>query len=439
MTVGKNEDKGDRIMNQAIKGSAHVLRAFFKWIFLGVAVGAVCGTVGVLFHKSITLATFWRGELPWLLYLLPVGGLVIVLFYKLLGQPVSLGTDQLFLSIQDRTRVPIAMAPLIFVSTFLTHLLGGSAGREGAALQLGGSIANGIGARLHLSEEDRRIITMAGMGALFAGLFGTPLTSVFFVMEVLAMGHMVYAAVVPCTAASLTAYGVSLLLHVSPEFYAVKVIPSFSAVSALQAAGLGVLCAGVSIVFCVVMHAAHEKAAAWIKNPYFRIAAGGAVIVLLTVLLGTTDYNGAGGHVIERAITEGNANPWDFALKLLFTAVTLGCGFKGGEIVPSFYVGATFGCVVGPLFGMDPGFAAAIGLAAVFCGNTNCPIAAVFLAIELFGGKAVPLFMIACAVSYMLSGNYSLYHAQMIPYKDLKLGVGVLPENGGSSEHKGDK
>ena len=150
-------------------------------------------------------------------------------------------------------------------------------------------------------------------------------------------------------------------------------------------------------------------------------------IIALTLLAGTRDYNGAGAQVIERAI-EGVARPQDFILKLLFTAITLGCGYKGGEIVPTFFVGATFGCVVGPLLGLDPGFAAAIGLVATFCGNTNCPIASVFLGIELFGGQAVPLFAIACAVSYMLSGYSSLYHNQLIPEKELKFGDMVTPE-----------
>lgn len=420
-------------MEKTIKGSAQLMRAFFKWIFLTVPLGAVYGLIGVLFHTCIGLATDLRGAHPWLLYLLPAGGLLIVLLYQLFRQPVSLGTDQLFTSVLDKTKVPLAMAPLIFISTFITHLMGGSAGREGAALQLGGSIANKLATWARLSEEDRRVLTMAGMGALFAGLFGTPVTAVFFVMEVLAMGHMIYAAIVPCAAASITAYGVSLLLHVRPEAYEIRNVPAFTAVSALQTLGLSVLCAGLSILFCVVMHTVHEKSAAWIKNPYLRIAAGGVIIILLTLLLHTTDYNGAGGYVIERAI-EGNARPWDFILKLLFTAVTLGCGYKGGEIVPSFYVGAAFGCVAGPLLHMDPGFAAAVGLISVFCGNTNCPIASVFLAVELFGGKAVPLFALACAVSYMLSGNFSLYHAQLRPYKNLKLGTIVLPGRDGTAE-----
>ena len=414
-------------MKLQFENAWHFLRAFLRWSLLAILVGAVCGLVGTAFHVCVNYATKWRGELPWLLYLLPVGGVVIVWLYHRLGQSSSLGTDRLFTSIQDRTAVPVAMAPLIFVATFLTHLLGGSAGREGAALQLGGSLGSDIGRLLKLSEDDRRTLTMVGMGALFAALFGTPLTATLFVMEVLCMGHMVYSSFVPCIVASLTAFGVSLLLHMEPEGYALAVVPDLNWLSALQVTGLAALCAALSVIFCAVMHISGHSFKKWMKNSYVRAIAGGAAIIALTLLVGTRDYNGAGAQVIERAIA-GEARPWDFALKLIFTAITLGCGYKGGEIVPTFFVGATFGCVVGPLLGMNPGFAAAIALVATFCGNTNCPVASVFLGIELFGGQAVPLFALACAVSYMLSGYSSLYHNQLIPEKELKFGDMVTPE-----------
>ena len=414
-------------MKLQLENAWHFLWAFLRWSLLAIMVGAVCGLVGTAFHVCVNFATQWRGALEWLLYLLPVGGVVIVWLYHRLGQSSSLGTDRLFTSIQDRTAVPVAMAPLIFVATFLTHLLGGSAGREGAALQLGGSLGSDVGRLLRLNEDDRRTLTMVGMGALFAALFGTPLTATLFVMEVLCMGHVVYTSFVPCIVASLTAFGVSLLLHMEPEGYALAVVPGLNWLSALQVTGLAALCAVLSVIFCAVMHVSGHSFKKWMKNPYVRAIAGGAAIIALTLLVGTRDYNGAGAQVIERAI-EGEARPQDFILKLIFTAITLGCGYKGGEIVPTFFVGATFGCVVGPLLGMNPGFAAAIALVATFCGNTNCPVASVFLGIELFGGQAVPLFALACAVSYMLSGYSSLYHNQLIPEKELKFGDMVTPE-----------
>ena len=414
-------------MKLQLENAWHFLRSFLRWSLLAILVGAVCGLVGTAFHVCVNYATRWRGELPWLLYLLPVGGVAIVWLYHRLGQSSSLGTDRLFTSIQDRTAVPVAMAPLIFVATFLTHLLGGSAGREGAALQIGGSLGSDIGRLLKLDENDKRTLTMVGMGALFAALFGTPLTATVFVMEMLCMGHMVYSSFVPCIVASLTAFGVSLLLHMEPEGYVLTAVPDLNWISALQVTGLAALCAALSVLFCAVMHISGHSFNKWLKNHYVRAIAGGAAIIALTLLVRTRDYNGAGAQVIERAI-EGEARPWDFILKLIFTAITLGCGYKGGEIVPTFFVGATFGCVVGPLLGMNPGFAAAIALVATFCGNTNCPVASVFLGIELFGGQAVPLFALACAVSYMLSGYSSLYHSQLLTEKDLKFGSMITPE-----------
>lgn len=401
--------------------------SFGRWYVLAFIVGLACGLAGTLFHICINYATQLRGDFPWLLYLLPVGGLVIIWVYHLFHESSLLGTDKLFIAIHQRLHVPNSMAPIIFIGTCITHLLGGSAGREGAALQLGGSISNAIARKMELTEDEQRSMTMMGMGALFASLFGTPLTATLFVMEVFCLGHIVYSSLVPCLFSCITAYCVSISLHMQPEAYTLHIVPELYSDSILQVIALSLACALLSILFCTVMH----KSGAWlkklIKNPYLRAFAGGCAIVALTLLVGTTDYNGAGGHVIERAI-EGVARPQDFILKLIFTAITLGCGFRGGEIVPTFFVGATFGCVVGPLIGMDPGFAAAIGLIATFCGNTNCPIASVFLAIELFGGKGISLFAIACAVSYMMSGNFSLYHYQIIPDQSLKYGDMIMPE-----------
>ncbi|MBO4299427.1 MAG: chloride channel protein [Clostridia bacterium] len=394
--------------------------AFLRWIVLSVIVGAACGLVGTLFSVSISCATRWREQLPWLIFLLPLGGLLIVLMYHWMKQPLTLGVDKLFLSIQEHSDVPAAMAPLIFLGTFITHLCGGSAGREGAALQLGGTLGNRIAKALRLQDNDRDTMTLIGMGALFSALFGTPLTAILFVMEVLALGHLSYSTFVPCLIASMTAYGVSALLNMKPESYALSAVPALSVRTVLMVGALAILCAMLSIAFCKVMHFSGKFMKERVKNDYMRAAVGGAVIILLTLLVGTRDYNGAGAAVIERAVS-GSARPQDFLLKLLFTAITLSCGYKGGEIVPTFYVGATFGCVIGPLLGLDPAFAAAIAMVATFCGNTNCPIASIFLSIELFGTQALHLFVIACAISYMLSGNSSLYHAQLLPDRELKL------------------
>ena len=214
------------------------------------------------------------------------------------------------------------------------------------------------------------------------------------------------------------AYGVSLHLGVEPTRFSVA-IPAQSTGVFIRVAVLGVLCAVVSIVFCVVMHGAGHLMKK-IKSPWLRVACGGVAVIVLTLLFGT-DYNGVGMDIVTAAVEQGIvAVPWAFLLKLLFTAITLAAGFKGGEVVPSFFVGATFGCAVAPLLGLPAGFGAAVGLAAVFCGVTNCPLASTLLAVELFGAEGLLYFALACCLSYMLSGYQGLYSSQTILYSKLK-------------------
>ena len=394
------------------------IRSLGKWLFLAVAVGLVCGVIGTAFHVGVHEATLLRGEHPWLLWCLPLAGLVIVGFYKLTkteGQGTNAVIDQVHLG----KGLPILLLPAIFLGTVLTHLCGGSAGREGAALQMGGTIGHQAGRLFHLDDRDLRTATMAGMAAFFAALFGTPLTAAIFSIVVISIGVMYHAAMFPCLTAALTAYGVSLLLGVEPTRFAVE-MPALAAGTMLRVGVLAVLCALVSVLFCGVMHTAEHLMEKYFPNSWVRVAVGGFAVIGLTYLCGTTDYNGAGMDVVTAAVEQGTAHPAAFLLKLLFTAVTLAAGFKGGEVVPSFFVGATFGCVVGPLLGLSAGASAAIGLVAVFCGATNCPIASIFLSIELFGDGGLLYFAIICGISYMLSGYSGLYSSQTILYSKLK-------------------
>ena len=301
----------------------------------------------------------------------------------------------------------------------LTHLCGGSAGREGAALQMGGTIGHHVGALFRLDDRDMRTATMAGMAAFFAALFGTPLTATVFAMVVISIGVMYHAAFIPCLTASLVAYGVSLLMGVEPTHFTVD-MPALETVMLLRVAVLGALCALVSILFCNTVHFAEHQMARRIPNAWVRVAAGGVGVIALTYLCGTTDYNGAGMDVITAAVEQGSAHPAAFLLKILFTAVTLSAGFKGGEVVPSFFVGATFGCVAGPLLGIPASFGGALGLVAVFCGAVNCPVASIFLSVELFGDGGLLYFALICGISYMLSGYNGLYSSQTILYSKLK-------------------
>lgn len=393
------------------------VRTFIKWTAAAAVIGAACGLVGTLFHFGVHEVTAFRGTHPWVLYLLPLAGLVIVGFYKLTGTD-GLGTDDIIDAVHQGKLLPILLLPAIFFGTILTHLCGGSAGREGAALQMGGTIGQYLGRHFQLDDRDLRVATLAGMAAFFSALFGTPLAATVFAIMVISIGVIYHVALYPSLLAALVAYGVSIHLGVEPTRFAVSV-PEQTVGIFVRVALLGVLCALVSILFCQVMHGAGHLMKR-IRNPWLRVACGGAAIIVLTLIFGT-DYNGAGMEIVTAAVEQGTvAVPWAFLLKLIFTAITLAAGFKGGEVVPSFFVGATFGCAAAPLLGLPAGFGAAVGLAAVFCGVTNCPLASTLLAVELFGAEGLLYFALACCLSYMLSGYQGLYSSQTILYSKLK-------------------
>ncbi|WP_455581712.1 chloride channel protein [Dysosmobacter sp.] len=408
-------------INEARFDVSHVglyIQALAKWLVVAVVIGGVCGAIGSAFHIGVHEATALRAAHPWLLWVLPAAGIAIVAFYKATGTE-GMGTNDIIDAVHLGKDLSIWLLPAIFLGTVLTHLCGGSAGREGAALQMGGTIGHQTGRLFRLDDRDLRTATMAGMAAFFAALFGTPLTATVFAMVVISIGVMYHAAFIPCLTASLVAYGVSLLMGVEPTRFAVD-MPGLETGMLLRVALLAALCAVVSILFCNTIHFAEHQLAKRIPNAWARVAAGGFAIVALTLLCGTTDYNGAGMDVVTAAVEQGTARPAAFLLKLLFTAVTLSAGFKGGEVVPSFFVGATFGCVAGPLLGIPPGFAAALGLVSVFCGAVNCPVASIFLSVELFGDGGLLYFALACGISYMLSGYNGLYSSQTILYSKLK-------------------
>ncbi len=392
---------------------------FFLWVVVAGITGLIGGFIGSLFHLSVEYATSFRIENDWIIFMLPLGGALIICLYKILKLGSNIGTNLVIDSIRTDGKVPFSMSPLIFISTVITHLFGGSAGREGAALQLGGSIGSQVGKILHLDEKDMHLITLCGMSGVFSALFGTPLTATFFAMEVISVGIIYYSSFIPCIVSSIVAYKVSLLFGLEPVRFNINVIPNISTENIIKVAILGALCALVSIIFCETLHKTNKFLSNLIKNDYLRIICGGLAIVALTFVVGCRDYNGAGMNIIANAIN-GQAKPEAFILKIIFTAITISVGYKGGEIVPTFFIGATFGCVVGGLIGLDPRLGAAIGLVALFCGVVNTLITSVILSIELFGSGALILFAVACGVSYMLSGYFSLYSSQKIVYSKLK-------------------
>ena len=292
---------------------------FLKWLAIAALLGLVIGAVGSAFSLLLGWVTEFRMAHPWLLWLLPLGGLLIVFLYRASGVEKSQGTNLVLLAVRTEENVPLRMAPLIFISTAITHLLGGSAGREGAALQLGGSLAQQLGRWLHLDQKDMHVITLCGMSACFSAVFGTPVAAAIFPLEVVSVGVMYYAALVPCATASLIAILVSRLFSVSAASLAIQEIPALQPLPLLQTLLLGILCAGVSFLFCKALGLSGQLAARHVPNPYLRIAIGGALVIVLTLLCGTQDCLGAGMPTIQAAM-QGQARPEAFLLKIIHTA-----------------------------------------------------------------------------------------------------------------------
>ena len=411
--------KGERAMEKLQGFTDHVMlyvKTLVKWLLAAALIGTVGGAVGSLFHLGVEYATELRTEVPALLYALPLAGVLIVALYRFL-RTQGVGTNAVLDAVHQGRELPILLIPAIFLATLLTHLAGGSAGREGAALQIGGDLGEHFGKMLRMDDKDCRLATLCGMSALFSALFSTPLAAVFFALEVVSIGVLYYSGLIPCITSSLVAYAVSLRFGIEPMRFAVAA-PETGALTLARAAVLALGCALVSILFCEMLHRTEHLAERLVKNDYLRAFLGGCLVIALTLLAGCRDYNGAGGHVIAAALG-GTAKPEAFLLKIVFTAVTLGCGFKGGEIVPTLFIGATLGGTLALLVGLSPAFGAAIGIAALFCGVTNCPIATILLSVELFGGESALFCMIAALVSFLFSGYFSLYSGQQLIYSKL--------------------
>lgn len=391
------------------------IRYFIKWSALALVIGSVAGAAGTIFSMGVSWATGFRLSHPSMLFFLPVSGLLIVWMYHSFHEEGNRGTNMVIDAISSNERVTPATGPLIFFSTILTHLGGGSSGREGAALQLGGSIGNSFGEWFKLDERDKKIAIMCGMSAVFSALFGTPVAAAIFSLEVVSIGILYYAALVPCVFSSFLAVGIARAAGLEGEHFPVEMIPALD----LKAMGLlvllGILCAAVSILFCVLLHTAEHAYRKYFPDARVRILAGSFLFIALTLLSGTRDYCGSSMGLIESSI-EGSVRYEAFLMKMLFTAVALGAGFKGGEIVPTLCVGAALGCAFGEITGFAPSLCAACGMAALFAGVTNCPITSLVIALELFGYEGMEYFSIIIAVAFALSGYYGLYASQKFVY-----------------------
>lgn len=395
-----------------------LLGSLVKWILLSIVIGGVIGVIASAFANLITWATDFRMGHMWMVYLLPFAGLMIVFLYHVTGQEKNAGTDMVLMVVRsDQNTMPGRVAPLILIATALTHLFGGSAGREGAALQFGASLGNWLGRKIHLNESDKRIMTLAGMSAAFAALFGTPMAAALFPMEVISVGIMYYATLVPCVFSAFIGERISIFMGVRTLTapYPVEEVPNFYGIAWGKAILLAICFAFAGALFCVMLHIFEKQLKKWFQNPYLRVFVGGVTVVLLWKITGTDTYLGLGGGTIAQSFAESQ-KLWVFLLKMLFTCITLCAGFKGGEIVPSLFIGATFGSALAPIFGLPVDICAACGMVGVFCAVTNSPISSLLIAFELFGFAGMPYFCTVIAVSYLLSGYQSLYKAQKIVY-----------------------
>lgn len=389
--------------------------ATLKWILFAVFVGLILGVCGSLFHECIDIVTSIRLAHPLLLLLLPLGGVLIHVIYGKYGSGTAGGTNLVLESIHEDKPVPLRLAPLIFIATTISHLSGASVGREGAALQLGGSIGHFVGVTFRLSDRDRKTLVMTGMSAAFSAMFGTPLTAAVFPMEVVTVGIMQYSALLPCAIASFTARGVAILMGMPATAYELGEIPAFAPLSAVRVSVLACLAGIFSILFCIALQHSERLAESAVKNRYARAVLLGAVLLILTHISGSQIYNGAGGTYIPTCIA-GEQMWYAFLVKAIFTILSICAGYKGGEIVPSFFIGAAFGGLFGAISGFSPALCAAVGMTAFFSGVTNCPLSSFLIACEMFGYGGASYYMLAAAFGYVISSYWGLYTGQKIMY-----------------------
>jgi len=403
-----------------------------EWVLIAIPIGIAVGTACALFLWMLDEATTLRFAYPWLYLLLPLGGALVGGMYYLWGGRAEGGNNLILDEInQPGGGVPLRMAPLVLIGTVLTHLFGGSAGREGTAVQMGGALAHGLVAWLPwLSRYDIRIVLMAGIAAGFGGVFGTPVAGAVFALEVLVIGRMNYLAIFPCLVASIVADQTTIRWGAHHTHYHIaSILPESSGlhVAPLET-GLwcwvvlaGALFGLTSLLFAKTTHQVSAVAKRWLPHPVLRPMVGGCLLIGMVWLVGTRDYLGLGVRgefedsvTIVSCFTVGGAFAFSWLIKLLFTAVTLGTGFKGGEVTPLFFIGAALGNTLAVWWGLPVDLMAALGFVGVFAGATNTPIACTLMAVELFGGEYITYFATVCFMAYLFSGPSGIYASQKL-------------------------
>ena len=412
----------------------HIAAHLLKWTAITVPVALTVGSLVAFFLWSLDEVTQLRQQHPWLLYLLPVAGLLIYALYRYLGKNAEAGNNLIMNEIHEPGGgVPLRMAPLVLATTIITHLFGGSAGREGTAVQIGGSLAGQLGKWFRLGKEDVRIVLTTGIAAGFGAVFGTPVTGAVFALEVLTVGRISHKALLPCLMASVLADVTCSAWQIQHTHYHIAINEVINSTvdfihfdfRLLLKVILGGVCFGMAgYLFSTLSHTIKKYSGQFIPVKWLIPFIGGIVIIALTAVLGTDDYLGLGvtnpnpgGVSIVSSFREGGAGYWSWFWKLLFTAVTLGMGFKGGEVTPLFFIGAALGNTIAVLTGAPVDLMAGLGFIAVFAGATNTPIACTIMGVELFGGEYVLYYAVACFTAYYFSGHTGIYAAQRMQSK----------------------
>jgi H+/Cl- antiporter ClcA len=384
----------------------------FKWLLLAGLVGAAAGTASALFLASLDFVTDTRLVYPWLLWLLPAGGAAISWMYLKAGKEAGRGNNLIIEQIHSGNgAIPLRMAPFVLIGTLVTHLFGGSAGREGTAVQMGGSLAEATGKLFKLGEAERKIILMCGISAGFGSVFGTPLAGTLFGLEVLAIGLLSYEALLPCFVASYTGHLVTTAWGIHHLHFSIGEVPPATFLLLAKVVLASILFGCAALLFTTLTKQLKALFVKRISYPPLRAAVGGIIVIALVYGLGTRDYLGLGLPLMEQSFQEAAA-PYAFLLKTVFTSLTLGAGFQGGEVTPLFVIGSTLGSTLGGLLHTSVPLLAAIGLVAVFSGAAKTPVACFIMGIELFGAEGAIYLFIGCLLSFLFSGRGGIYEAQ---------------------------
>jgi H+/Cl- antiporter ClcA len=406
--------KWTRLLNKysVVANWLRAIANLVKWLCISVTIGILTGTSSAALLTALEWATDWREAHSWVLLLLPIGGLLSGLLYYYLGKSVEAGNNLLLEQIHDPSQViPWQMAPLVLLGTTISHLFGASVGREGTAVQMGVAIVDRLTPLFRLTDTDRRIVLMAGISGGFAAVFGTPLAGMIFGLEVLTVGRFRHDGIFPCLIAAIVGDRITLAWGLNHQVYRVPIVPPLTIWGILTAIVAGIAFGLTARVFATLSHQISDYFKTKISYPPLRPLVGGGLVAIAIQLVGTTKYIGLGIPTIVSAF-DTQVAPWDFLAKIGFTTLSLGSGFKGGEVTPLFYIGATLGNAISAILPLPAPLLAGMGFVGVFAGAANTPIAGTLIAIELFGSPVGSYAGIACVVSYLCSGHTGIYRAQ---------------------------